>query len=597
MSEPVDEGSASAPPKGDLVPVLRRMSAYLWRAGPGAFLGGAVLRVVGVLALIAIPALIGAAIGAVQTDRSSSELARFSIIALVVAAVGLVAGVIADRISSRLAARALSDLQEDMFDHMQDLSLGFFDRQPIGELMSRVTNDTESVARYYETVIGPLVRSFFLILTSVVVMFALNWQMALAAVAVIPVMIGLVGFIERVSTPAFDRMQERLGELSGFQEETIAGHKVIQSNRREGWAGTRNEELSDGVFSTGSRAFFAALLQVPITTFVIELQFVVVVVVGALLVVEGSIGIGDVVAFLGFVGLLGIPLSEIANLAGTTLSAAAGARRVFELLDEQPTVVDAPDATEYRFEGGRVEFDHVNFSYVPGRRILKDNTFVAEPGEMIGIVGPTGAGKSTIINILTRYYDLDSGRVLVDGQDLATLTQESLRRQVGVVLQEAYLFTDTVMGNLRYAREGATDEECIAAAKEANAHEFIERLPNGYDTMLIERGSNLSQGQRQMITIARAMVARPKLLILDEATSNVDTRTERLVQEGLQRLMAGRTSFVIAHRLATVRDAARIMVVVDGRIVELAPHDELMAMGGVYHDMYMGQFRGKAPAG
>ena len=260
-------------------------------------------------------------------------------------------------------------------------------------------------------------------------------------------------------------------------------------------------------------------------------------------------------------------------------------------------MVDAPGSTEFAFKGGHVEFKAVDFSYVPGRKILKHNTFDAQPGQKIGICGPTGAGKSTIINILTRYYDIDSGTILIDGQDISQLTQASLRQQIGVVLQEAFLFSDTVMSNLKYARAGATDEECIAAAKEANAHEFIMNLPQGYDTLMTERGANLSQGQRQMITIARAMVAAPKILIHDEATSNVDTRTEKLIQEGLPRLMAGRTSFVIAHRLSTIRDAHKILVVNGGEIVESGTHAELMAAEGFYYTLYMSQFKGKATSG
>jgi ATP-binding cassette subfamily B protein len=327
------------------------------------------------------------------------------------------------------------------------------------------------------------------------------------------------------------------------------------------------------------------------------LQIVAVLMVGSLLALEGQANIGDVIAFVGYASLLSSPLSDIANLTATALNAVAGGRRVFLIMDEKPTVVDTPDAAEFVFKGGNVQFKDVDFSYVPGRKILKHNTFEALPGQMIGICGPTGAGKSTIINILTRYYDIDSGTILIDGQDISVLTQASLRQQVGVVLQEAFLFSDTVMNNLKYAREGATDEECIAAAKDANAHEFIMNLPQGYDTMMTERGANLSQGQRQMITIARAMVANPKMLILDEATSNVDTRTEKLIQEGLRRLMEGKTSFVIAHRLSTIRNAAKIMVVNGGEIVEMDTHDNLMAKKGFYYTLYMSQFKGKGPAG
>lgn len=258
---------------------------------------------------------------------------------------------------------------------------------------------------------------------------------------------------------------------------------------------------------------------------------------------------------------------------------------------------DRPDAVQLQPIEGLVHFEHVDFSYLPGRRVLRDNSFEAFPGQMIGLVGPTGAGKSTIMNILTRYYDLDRGSISIDGQEISSLFQESLRRQVGVVLQEAFLFSATVMENLRYARENATDQECITAAKEANADDFIMQLPQGYNTLLTERGANLSQGQRQMITIARAMVANPRMLILDEATSNVDTRTEKLIQEGLHRLMEGRTSFVIAHRLSTVRKAAAILVIKEGEIIERGSHEELMARQGFYYDLYMSQFKGALAKG
>jgi ATP-binding cassette subfamily B protein len=274
----------------------------------------------------------------------------------------------------------------------------------------------------------------------------------------------------------------------------------------------------------------------------------------------------------------------------------AGAARVFKILDEQPKVKDDPQATPFTIAKGEVVFNDVDFSYVEGRKILRHNSFVAKPGEMIGLCGPTGAGKSTIINILTRYYDIDSGTITIDGQDIKEVKQADLRLQISAVLQEPYLFSDTVMNNLKYAREGASDEECIAAAKQANAHDFISSLPEGYNTFLTRGGANLSQGQRQMLTIARAMVADPKILILDEATSNVDTRTEKLIQEGLQRLMHGRTSFVIAHRLSTIRPADKILVINNGEIIEAASHDELMAQRGFYYDLFMTQFRGQASA-
>ena len=410
------------------------------------------------------------------------------------------------------------------------------------------------------------------------------------------VMLVVTAVIERVSTPAFAKLQEELGKVTGFQEETISGQKVIISSSRQEWASDNSDELAGGVFDVATKAFFTSLLQFPLTQMMTMLQIVAVLGVGALMVLDGSLEFGTVLAFAGYAALLSSPLSDIANLTATTLNAVAGGRRVFAIMDEHPTVVDAPDAAEFVFQGGQVAFEDVDFSYVPGRQILKHNSFAAQPGQMIGICGPTGAGKSTVINLLTRYYDIDSGTIRIDGQDISQLTQESLRKQIGVVLQEAFLFSDTVMNNLKYAREGATDEECIAAAKQANAHDFIMNLPQGYDTVMTERGANLSQGQRQMITIARAMVANPKLLVLDEATSNVDTRTEKLIQEGLQRLMAGKTSFVIAHRLSTIRSAHKILVVNGGEIEEQGTHDELMAARGFYYRLYMSQFKGKGPA-
>ena len=457
-----------------------------------------------------------------------------------------------------------------------------------------MSNDTEAVATFNENAVSQMLRGAFQIVLIVVLMVVTNWRLTLAALTVVPVLLLVAAGIARAAGPAYARLQEQLGDLSGFQEESISGHRVIISSRRQEWAVSTHDAEAGVVFDTGSRATFTGLLQFPATMALTTVQMVVVLVTGGLLAADGQADVGEVIAFVGLAALLAQPLSDLANLATTTLSAIAAGRRVFDIVDDEPTVVDAPDAVPYRYEGGRVEFRHVDFSYVPGRRILHDNTFTAEPGQKIGICGPTGAGKSTIINILTRYYDVDDGEILIDGQPLTSLTTDSVRADVGMVLQEAFLFSDTVMNNLKYARAGATDEECIAAARDANAHEFIEALPNGYDTMLVERGANLSQGQRQILTIARAMVARPRILVLDEATSNVDTRTERLIQEGLRRLMSGTTSFVIAHRLSTIADADRILVVEAGRIVEQGTHDQLLAAGGAYHRLWFSQFKGKA---
>ncbi len=581
----------------DTWPVLKRLIGYM--AGGDhrhRFRIAMALRIAAYFPQLAIPYFTGLAINVLSDpEPSSGTLRQWIFLAIAGTVAYLVISFIAEHMFSRLATSGLFKLQTHLFNRIQGLSLNFFDRQPVGDLMSRVTNDTETIALFFEDALARVIRSVFQILFIVIVMFVIEWQLTLIALLIVPVMLLLTVAIERISTPAFEKMQAELGDLSGFQEETISGQKVIIANCRQPWAAEANEHLSEDLYKVAHKAFFTSLLQMPLSQTMVYLQMVSVLFVGALMALEGETTIGVVIAFTGYVGLLASPLSEIANLTSTTLNAVAGGRRVFAIVDEEPQVNDAAHAKALEFRGGEVRFQNVDFSYVPGRKILRDNSFEAKPGEMIGICGPTGAGKSTIINILTRYYDIDSGCILIDGQDLKGLTQNSLRKQIGTVLQEAFLFSDTVMNNLKYAKDGATDEECIEAAKQANAHEFIERLPQGYDTLMTERGANLSQGQRQMITIARAMVADPRILVLDEATSNVDTRTEKLIQEGLQRLMSGRTSFVIAHRLSTIRNAHKILVVDEGRIVEQGPHDDLLAKKGFYYSLYISQFKGKLP--
>jgi len=584
--------------KDDTGQIIRRLVTYM--AGGESrrpFVVAMLVRLLAVTALVAIPCFTSEAIHVISSPNATQEnLLNWILLALIAGVIFLVLSIIAERVFSRLATRALFLLQNHLFSHMQTLSLTFFDRQPIGQLMSRVTNDTETVALFYETAVAQIIRALFQIVLIAIVMLFLDFRLALISLTIIPIMLFLTGVIQRISTPAFNQLQERLEDLSGFQESTISGNKVINSNLRQEWAEDTNDDLASGVYDLSSKAFFTSLLQFPLTQTLTMVMIAVVLVIGSLMALDDLMQVGTVIAFATYVALLASPQSEIANLTATSLNAVAGGRRVFSIIDEEPTVVDDPDAAEFEFKGGNVAFEDVDFSYVPGRKILRDNTFDAKPGQKIGICGPTGVGKSTIINILTRYYDTESGTILIDGQDLSKLSQVSLRKQIGTVLQEAFLFSDTVMNNLKYAREGATDEEAITAAKEANAHDFIINLPEGYETMLTERGANLSQGQRQMITIARAMVAEPKILILDEATSNVDTRTEALIQQGLLRLMEGKTSFVIAHRLSTIRDSAKILVVNGGVIVEQGSHDELMVQEGFYYALYMSQFKGKGPA-
>jgi len=557
----------------------------------------ALFLVVALVGLITIPYATGRGMNVITELGSKDDLADYVLIGFVAGAVYLFFSYLANRMFAKLAAEALCEIQTDLFDNVQTLSMGFFFKNPPGELSSNVTNDAETVSLFYTTAVSQILRSTLQVLLILVVMFVVNWQLALVATLTIPLLIGVAYVVARVGAPAFNRLQEALGEVSAFQEETLSGHKVIISKNRRPWAEEQHEEQVAEVERVGKKAFMASLMQFPATQSLSLIQNVLVLIAGTFLVIDGATNVGTVLAFAGYSALLAAPLAEMANLITATLNASAGGDRVFRIIDEKPDVVDAPDAVEYEFRGGRVEFEHVDFGYVPGSLVLRDNTFDVAPGESIGICGPTGAGKSTLINIMTRYYDINAGRILIDGQDLSKLTQASLRKQIGVVLQEAFLFTDTVMNNLLYANEDATPDDAIEAAKKANAHDFIVGLSEGYDTMLTERGANLSQGQRQMITIARAMVADPKMMILDEATSNVDTRTEKLIQDGMRALMEGKTSFSIAHRLATIRGSSRIMVLNGGEIEEMASHDDLMAAKEFYYALYMSQFKGKGPGG
>ncbi|MCU0259706.1 MAG: ABC transporter ATP-binding protein/permease [Ilumatobacteraceae bacterium] len=463
--------------------------------------------------------------------------------------------------------------------------------------MSRITNDLDSVNQFDDTGLYPAINSAFTLLITTVLMLVVSWQLSIAVVLIAPLVLLMMSFTSRYSGPAFAQLQERTGALNGAAEELITGDRTVKAYRVEAIANQRMAELSDQAREAGTRANFVALTAMPLSAMLSNLDVALVALAGGWLSVKGTIDVGTVATFFIFARTFARPLNQFAQILNMALQARAGATRVFEILDEQPEIVDRSSATAITSVEGAVEMEHVDFSYVPGVPILHDVSLLARPGQKIGLVGPTGAGKSTIINVITRYYDVQAGDIRLDGTSIYDVEQLSLRQQVGMVLQEPYLFSDTVMANLRYSRLDATDDECVEAAKAAGAHSFITTLADGYDTVLSGGGSSLSQGQRQLITIARVILANRPVLILDEATSSVDTRTERKLQEALATLMEGRTSFVIAHRLSTIRDADVIVAIADGRVVDVGSHDELMAAGGFYHQLYMSQFRdGSLPA-
>ena len=576
-----------------MIPTVKRFMGYM---SPHKLKLALVIILMAVFALLeAIFSLwMGTATNIISAGPGPVEpLYRVIIWLLAGAIIIWISGAISQKLLSNISQEALYQIRIDLFAHIQKMSLGFFDRRPIGELMSRVTNDTQVIEQFIS--IGSLQtgQAVMTIIITSIVMLLVNPSLTILSYIVVLALVGVSWLITKTSGPAFVLLQDKTGDLNGFAEEWISGAKTVIACRQQKAASRRFSAMSRKVADIGEKAQFSALISQQVSNIFTTVVIVILLLIGGIMVMDGMAEIGTLIAFIGFsFSLLGA-FTTIFSSYAQILNAVVGASRVFEVLDQKPGVDDRKNAPAMPAVEGDVIFDHVDFSYIPERRILTDNTFHARPGQVFGLCGPTGAGKSTIINILTRYYDIDDGKIAIDDQNIKEVRQDSLRIQIAQVLQEPFLFTDTIMANLKYAREGATDEECISAAKQANAHDFIMMQPRGYKTKLVDGGANLSQGQRQMLTIARAIVANPHLLILDEATSNVDTRTEKLIQQGLLELQKDRTSFIIAHRLSTIRHADVILVIDRGEIVERGSHQELMAKKGFYYDLYMSQFRGK----
>ena len=487
----------------------------------------------------------------------------------------------------------LKNLRKDLFEHLQTLSLKFFDQNPSGDLMSRLTNDIDAVNQAVSMNLTQLMSSVLTLVGIVIAMFLLNPWLALTSLIVIPIMTWFTTFVAKFTRKGFRSLQSDLGSLNAVVEEAISGQRVIKAFRRNDAVIADFQQKNQSVYDSGMYANTYALLLMPLTNVLGNLFVILLVGVGAWLALSSLTSVGVIATFVNYGRRFMMPLTQLANMYNSIQSALAGAERVFAILDAKPDLEDEPDAESIEAIKGDVLFDDVRFGYLPDVPVIRGMTIKANAGDTIALVGPTGAGKTTIINLLTRFYDIDSGKITIDGRDIKKVKIDDLRKRLGLVLQDTYLFSDTVMENIRYGRLDATDEECIAAAKMADADYFIRLLPNRYDTVLSERGSNLSQGQRQLLTIARAILADPGILILDEATSSVDTRTEVRIQQSLLRLMEGRTSFVIAHRLSTIRDADNVVVIDDGQIVEQGNHDELLEKKGFYYSLYMSQFKGQ----
>jgi ATP-binding cassette subfamily B multidrug efflux pump len=539
------------------------------------------------------PYLMGVAIDRFIGGKDPAGLVRIAILMLVVYLLNNLFQAVANWVMAGISQRALKQIRTDLFQHLQELSMSFFDRNPAGELMSRLTNDIDAINQAVSQNVTSLVASVLSMAGILVTMFVLNAWLALVTLVVVPLMIWFTQFIASYTRKGFRRLQRSLGDLNAVMEESISGERVVKAFRRNESVIETFQRRNDEVYRAGVYANTYALLLMPITNVLGNLFVITLAGFGGWLALRSLVTVGTIASFIGYGQNFVQPLRQLANMYNGVQAALAGAERVFEIIDTEPEVQDEPDAYPLHKVQGDVRFERVKFGYRPEVAVIKDMTLEAPAGKTVALVGPTGAGKTTLVNLLTRFYEMGSGRITIDGRDIRRIRKADLRRQLGLVFQDTFLFSGTVMENIRYGRLDATDEEVIRAAELAEADPFIRQLPQGYQTDLSERASNLSQGQRQLLSIARAILADPGILILDEATSSVDTRTEARIQAALLRLMKGRTSFVIAHRLSTIRDADQVVVINEGEIVERGTHQSLLARKGFYHHLYLSQFKGQ----
>ncbi|MGH1744815.1 ABC transporter ATP-binding protein [Enterococcus entomosocium] len=492
-------------------------------------------------------------------------------------------------IMTRVSQRTVYELRRDLDEKMNRLPISYYDTHSNGDIMSRAINDMDNIASTLQQNLTQFITSVVTFIGVLWMMLTISWQLTLIALATVPLSLIVVMIVAPKSQKFFAAQQKSLGLLNDQVEETYGGHTVVKTFNHEAADQVVFEEENDRLYSAGWKAQFISAIIMPLMNFIKNLGYVFVAVLGGIKVANGNMTLGDVQAFLQYTNQFSQPITQIASLLNTIQSTVASAERVFEVLDEEE-MNDEPSGLPVEDSEYKVRFDHVQFGYAPDKLLMTDFNLDVKAGEMVAIVGPTGAGKTTLINLLERFYDVSGGSIRYDGRDTRDLTRDELRSNISMVLQDTWLFTGSIYDNIHYGNEKATKEQVIAAAKAAHVDYFVRKLPEGYDTVLNEEASNISQGQRQLITIARAFLADPDVLILDEATSSVDTRTEILIQKAMGRLLENRTSFVVAHRLSTIRDADNIIVMNHGSIVETGNHEELMAQNGFYADLYNSQF-------
>ena len=524
--------------------------------------------------------------GGIDFGKIGQILALLLVLYLISAGFSLLQG----WIMSGVTQKTCYGLRRDISEKIHRMPMRYFESRTVGEVLSRITNDVDTLGQSLNQSVTTLITSVTTLIGVLVMMLTISHLMTLIALVILPVSAGLVMLVVKHSQKYFVAQQKYLGKINGQVEETYSGHSVVRAFNREEEVVREFDQTNAVLFKSAWLSQFLSGMMQPIMTFVGNLGYVAVAVAGSMLAVAGAITVGDIQAFIQYLRQFTQPVTQIAQVSNMLQSMAAAAERVFEFLaEEEEQQLDACPVPADQLTGA-VEFNHVKFGYVPEKTIIHDFSAKVEPGQMVAIVGPTGAGKTTMVKLLMRFYDVDSGAILVDGHDVRSFNRTKLREAFGMVLQDTWLFKGTIMENIRYGRLNATDEEVIAAAKAAHVHHFIQTLPGGYQMELNEDASNVSQGQKQLLTIARAILADNRILILDEATSSVDTRTEHLIQAAMSNLMKGRTSFVIAHRLSTIKEADLILVMKDGDIVEQGTHQQLLDKGGFYAGLYNAQF-------
>lgn len=574
---------------------IKRIWSYLNRQRTGLIMVYVFTILNAVVALIG-PYLLGKAIDSAIIPHDYGRLVRFCIMLGGVYLLGSAVSWVQAYVMTSVSQRTVYELRRDLFAKYQELPIGFFDTRANGELMSRATNDIDNVSNSLNQSVTQLLNSLITLSGSLVIMLMLNVPLTVIALVTIPLVLLASRKITGLSRIYFKNQQQHLGELNGFIEEAISGQKVIKQYRREEAETARFRGMSDELNKVSIKAQIVSGLVGPVMNLINNLDFALIASVGGWMAFKGLATVGVIVSMLNYAKQFSRPISELANQYNLIQSAIAGAERVFEVMD-MPSEYIGEQPQELPRVHGEVIFRDVVFGYQADAPILSGVSFVAKPGEKIALVGPTGAGKTTIVNLLTRFYEMNSGELLIDGRDIRELNKNELRSQLGMVLQDAHVFSGTIRENIRFGRLDATDSEVEEAASLANVSGFIARLPHGYNTMLGTDGTSLSHGQRQLLTIARAILADPAILILDEATSSVDTRTEMHIQQAMRTLMQGRTSFVIAHRLSTIQDADRILVIQGGQIAEQGSHEQLLALKGMYHELYSSQFKHAVQAG